>query len=107
MGVFHQNHEGAITLFLDERLDMPRASELEAELEKCLPLVRQGLSLDCSRLIYLSSAGLRVILKGARLMKSANQSYQMTHVHNDVYKVLNLSGFTQMIKISRQINPGS
>ncbi len=102
MGIFYQVTDGLVTIFLGERLDMAQSAEFEAELDTCLPLVRQGLCLDCSRLVYLSSAGLRVILKGARLMKAASQPYQMTQVQDDVYKVLNLSGFTQIVRISRQ-----
>lgn len=54
--------EGAkLTLALEGRLDTTTAPQLEAEVKGALTGVTE-LALDFSRLEYLSSAGLRVIL---------------------------------------------
>ena len=60
--------EGAkLTLALEGRLDTTTAPQLEAEVKGALTGVTE-LALDFSRLEYLSSAGLRVILAAQKIM---------------------------------------
>ena len=56
-----------ITVALAGRLDTSTAPELEAELEKLLPAAA-ALTFDLANLEYISSAGLRVILKTQKEM---------------------------------------
>ena len=51
------------------RLDTTTAPELEATIDSCAAGIKE-LVLDCSALEYISSAGLRVILKAQKLMNA-------------------------------------
>ena len=53
------------TLIVSGRLDTQTAPELEAELDAVLPGLKD-LAFDMTNLEYVSSAGLRVILKAMR-----------------------------------------
>ena len=59
----------ALTIALEGRLDTMTAPELEAELKKSLDGM-ETLTLDFSKLDYISSAGLRVLLSAHKLMSA-------------------------------------
>lgn len=54
--------------------------------------------IDCSELEYISSAGLRAIL---RLRKSLPGGITMTNVSREVYEIFDMTGFVQMMNIQR------
>ncbi len=78
------------------RLDTTSSPELEKELEVmsgCKELI-----LDMSALEYVSSAGLRVILKAQKMMNAAG-SMKLIHVNETVAEVLDITGFTDILTI--------
>lgn len=54
--------------------------------------------IDCGELEYISSAGLRAILKAR---KSLPGGITMTNVSRDVYEIFDMTGFVQMMDIRR------
>ena len=88
----------ALTLSLEGRLDTMTAPELEAELKQSLENVNT-LTLDFSRLEYISSAGLRVLLSAHKLM-SAKGSMTVTHVNEIVREVFDVTGFADILHIA-------
>lgn len=90
--------EGAkLTIALEGRLDTTTAPQLEAELSAGLDGVTD-LVLDMNELVYLSSAGLRVVL-GAQ--KRMNKQGKMTvrHVCADIMEVFEITGFVDILDI--------
>ena len=55
----------------------------------------KSVELDCLKLSYISSAGLRVILNIAKICKDLTVS----NVNTEVYNVLEMTGFTEMMKV--------
>ena len=90
--------EGAkLTLALEGRLDTTTAPQLEAEVKEALTGVTE-LALDFSRLEYLSSAGLRVILAAQKIM---NKQWRMVirHVNETILEVFEVTGFSDILTI--------
>ena len=83
--------KNAETLALEGRLDTLTAPELEAEISAILPSV-QTLILDMEKLDYISSAGLRVILKTQKALEK-KAGLKLTHVSNEVKEVFDITGF--------------
>lgn len=54
---------------------------------------------DMSGVDYTSSAGLRVLLGAIKETRSKSGDLRLTGVQPDVKKVLNLSGFTNILKV--------
>ena len=79
------------------RLDTTTAPELEATVDGCIAGVKE-LVLDCSELEYISSAGLRVILKAQKLM-NARGSMKLTHVNEAIMEVFDITGFADILTI--------
>ena len=67
MTINKQQNGAALTLALEGRLDTTTAPQLEAELKASLNGA-ESLILDFSKLDYISSAGLRVLLSAHKQM---------------------------------------
>lgn len=89
--------KNAETLALEGRLDTLTAPELEAEISAMFPTV-QTLTLDMEKLDYISSAGLRVILKTQKALEK-KAGLKLTHVSNEVKEVFDITGFSVFLTI--------
>lgn len=86
-----------LTIAVEGRLDTMTAPELEAELSKSLEGT-ESLILDFSKLDYISSAGLRVLLSAHKAM-SAKGGMKVTNVNEIVQEVFDVTGFADILTI--------
>ena len=93
-----KNQNGTtLEIALEGRLDTMTAPELEAALKESLDEA-ESLVLDFSRLEYISSAGLRVLLSAHKIM-SAKGRMKVTHVNEIVREVFEVTGFADILTI--------
>ena len=91
---FHKNN-GVLNVTLEGRLDTTTAPEFEAFLgENCRDV--QELALNCEKLVYVSSAGLRVLLAAQKKMKGA---MKLANVCELVMEVFEMTGFADILTI--------
>jgi len=88
---------GKITLKIEGRLDTTTAPQLE-EVVVAAAAEAKELVLDCEALAYVSSAGLRVILKAQKLMNRKG-TLKLTHVNETIMEVLDITGFSDILTI--------
>ena len=86
-----------LTVTLEGRLDTTTAPELEAELRQSMAGI-ECLILDMEALVYLSSAGLRVIL-GAQKQMNKQGRLLVRHVNDTIMEVFEVTGFTDILTI--------
>ena len=79
------------------RLDTTTATEFERAVEASLDGVRE-LVLDLKGVEYVSSAGLRVILKAQKLI-NAKGSMKVVGVNSMVMEVFDITGFADILTI--------
>jgi anti-sigma B factor antagonist len=79
------------------RLDTTTAPEVESDLTESIVGIKE-LVLDLGDVAYISSAGLRVILKVQKLMKS-HGGMKVTGVNATVMEVFEITGFTDFLTI--------
>ena len=89
----------ALEIALEGRLDTMTAPELEAELNQSLGGA-DSLTLDFSKLDYISSAGLRVLLSAHKAM-SAKGGMKVTNVNEIVQEVFEVTGFADILDIEK------
>ena len=77
------------------RLDTSTAPQLEAEMDDSLDSAKD-LILDFSELEYISSAGLRVILKAQKIMNKQG-TMKLTGVNDTVMEVFDITGFSDIL----------
>ena len=86
-----------LKIALEGRLDTMTSPELEAVLDQNLGNV-ESLIMDFSKLEYISSAGLRVLLSAYKIM-NAKGGMKVTHVNEIVSEVFEVTGFSDILTI--------
>ena len=97
MTIEKQVNAEAVTLIVSGRLDTQTAPELENELDAILSGLKE-LTFDMTNLEYVSSAGLRVILKAQKAM-NAQGSMKLTGVNDSIMEVFDITGFLDILTI--------
>ena len=87
----------ALTLIVSGRLDTQTAPELEKGLDSVLADIKE-LTVDFANLEYVSSAGLRVVLKAQKAM-NAQGSMKLTGVTDSIMEVFDITGFLDILTI--------
>ena len=95
MKINFKNNNGILNVALDGRLDTTTAPELENFISNNYdgtgPIV-----IDCEKLSYISSAGLRVLLAAQKKTKGA---MKLTNVCELVMEVFEMTGFADILTI--------
>ncbi|WP_159349831.1 STAS domain-containing protein [Roseomonas harenae] len=91
-----EHREGATTIAaLEGRLDTATAAATE---EKLIALLDQGgVVADMTGVRYVSSAGLRVLLKTAKQARTRNVGFSVCGLQPAVREVFEISGFDKII----------
>ena len=90
------NGASAIRL-VSGRLDTQTAPELEKELDATVQGLKD-LTFDMTGLEYISSAGLRVILKAQKIM-NVQGSMKLVGVNDSIMEVFDITGFLDILTI--------
>ena len=97
MKIIQNRREDRLTIALEGRMDISTAPDLERELKNSLDGVTE-LVFDLEKLIYISSAGLRVLLMAQKRMNKQG-SMKVLHVGEMVMEVFATMGFADIITI--------
>ncbi len=97
MNISRNMNGNALEIALEGRLDTMTAPELEAELNQSMGAA-DSLTLDFSKLDYISSAGLRVLLSAHKAM-SGKGGMKVTNVNEIVREVFEVTGFSDILTI--------
>jgi stage II sporulation protein AA (anti-sigma F factor antagonist) len=88
---------------VEGRLDSTTSSRLEGELLALIAKAEHRLILDCSRLVYISSAGLRAVLLAAKRLRNAGGVLVLCSLSAAVQKVFDLAGFASIIPVRSSV----
>ena len=89
-----------LTLYLTGRIDANNCSSIEAEISNELAKFPGSVpAFDASELEYISSAGLRVLLK---FRKTAGKNLDILNVSNNVYEIFEVTGFTELLNVRKK-----
>ena len=97
MNITKEFKENVATLNVSGRLDTTTAPALEASVSETTGTCEQ-LVLDFAKLEYISSAGLRVILKAQKAM-AAKGGMKLLHVGETIMEILEITGFSDLLTI--------
>ena len=95
----HELKEKTLTLYFEGELNSFNSEDVENEIEKILNDNDnfKKLVLDLKNLKYISSAGLRIIVK----LKQDNDDLKLVNVPEGVYDVFEMVGFQNIVEIER------
>ena len=90
--------DGILVISLNGKIDSSNAPDAEEEMKAArLADPCESVILDCDNLEYITSAGLRIILR----MKQAVDDTRLINVHPEVYEILDMTGFTEMMEVQK------
>ena len=95
MNITKQADGNKLILFLDGKLDTVTAPQLDAELKAAFEEY-DTVEINMEKLVYISSAGLRVLLSA---QKKAKGSMKLTNVCELVMEVFEITGFVDILEI--------
>lgn len=99
MNISKKSDGSKTVIGVEGELDLKTAPELSAFLADSLDGVTE-LEFDFSRLLYLSSAGMRVILSAQKTMNRQGKM-RITHVSDMVMEIFEAAGFDTIMDISQ------
>ena len=91
--------EHRVVLRIDGRLDAPSAPILERKINRLIDEDHYDLLLDCTRMDYLSSAGMRVLLASTKKLKTKKGVLVLFSVNDEVGEVIKMAGFDKILPI--------
>ncbi|MCR5430476.1 MAG: anti-sigma factor antagonist, partial [Eubacterium sp.] len=91
-------NEDTLTISLDGRIDSTNAEDVEKQITE----IREAndyknIIIDAQKLDYISSAGLRIILR----IRKEEDGLKIVNVSSDVYEIFEMTGFSEMIPIEK------
>lgn len=99
MKIDEQQQETAWIFRIDGRLDSNTAPELENRVALAMNKGARSMVIDFEALGYISSAGLRVILKTAKELKRLDGALVLCAMQDYVREVFEISGFDTFLPI--------
>ena len=87
-----------VVISLEGRVDSGNASKVENQIQtKMMGKDDIPVEIDAQKLEYISSAGLRVLLR----LKQKHPDLSITGVNSTVYEILEMTGFTEMMHVEK------
>ena len=97
MEIPNENVDGTLILKPTGRIDGQNAVDFQTAIESIVSDSDKSVILELEDLVYISSAGLRVILLLAKTLKSRNAQFAMCSIAGSVKDVFDISGFGKII----------
>ena len=94
-----QQSEDKYLITLEGEMDTAAAVEVEKQLQPLYNTNGQDVIIDCSKLEYISSSGLRVFLSIALDTQSAGKHVSITGLSDLIREVFDATGFTHLFDI--------
>ncbi len=94
-------NDGKLVISLEGRIDTNNASETEKSLFEAVEgHSEEEVVMDASGLEYISSAGLRALMK---LRKSYGKAITITEVSPEVYEIFDTTGFVELFDVKKRL----
>jgi anti-sigma B factor antagonist len=98
--ITEQITDSCVILEISGRLDTATHGALDAKLKQLLAGDRSRVLVDCSKLGYVSSSGLRVFLTGLKAFSSKPQGkFTLCGLQENIREIFEISGFTGLFEI--------
>ena len=97
MNIIKKQNNTTLTIALEGRMDITTAPDLEQVVKNSLDGVTE-LIMDFSKLDYISSAGLRVLLAAHKTMMKQG-SMKVIHANEMAMEVFEVTGFADILNI--------
>jgi len=91
-----ENNE--LVMYFDGRLDTAASPSVEKDMQPLLESDGKDIVLDCTKLEYISSSGLRLFLSVLKNAKAKGRRVFITGVSTDIRNVFAMTGFINLFE---------
>jgi len=91
--------ENKVIVRLTGRIDAVTVPALEKKLNTLIDENHIFLLLDFSKIDYLSSAGLRLLLSKTKKLKAKNGFFVLFSINEDILEIIKIAGFERVLNI--------
>lgn len=91
--------DGKYIATLEGRLDTASAEKTEKELSVLKDCIGHDIIIDCEKLEYISSSGLRILLAIKKNAIVAGSKVSLINLNNEIMKVFKVTGFDDIFNI--------
>lgn len=100
MNYTYELNDNVLLVSLEGRLDTEASAKFEAAIaEICKENVHESLVFDASKLEYIASSGLRIMLK----MVKTEKNFRIENLSPAIYSVFEMTGFSKIINITKAL----
>lgn len=104
MKIIEKEQDGVSIFKLDGRLDSNTSPDFEQKIFKAIESGSTQMIVDFDDLDYISSAGLRVILKATKHLKRSEGAIILCSMQDYVKEVFEIAGFDTFLSIATDTN---
>ncbi|QIB69324.1 STAS domain-containing protein [Aminipila butyrica] len=90
--------DNRLTVLIEGRIDTTTAPQLEGELRQIVTDEVIDLIFDFSKVEYMSSAGIRVIMSAEKIMRRQG-AMTLIHVNEDIMEILEMTGLIDILTV--------
>ena len=94
-----ERHDDVLVLYPVDRLDSANARAFEGIVLECINEGESRLIVDFSRLNFISSSGMRVLLIAAKQLHAKQGKLALCAMPEHIHEVFRISGFDRIIPI--------
>lgn len=95
--ILEQNGETVVAIV--GRVDTLTSSELESVVSEVWAQPSITLVFDCAQMDYISSSGLRVVLKAHKQATAVGGKFVLRNLNNEVRSVVDMTGFSRILTV--------
>ena len=99
MDINIKEENGGFVAMFDGRLDTPAAVKAQQDMTPLMENADKEITLDCEKLEYISSSGLRILLNIYKHTRKNSRRAIIRHASDYVEEVLRTGGFLQLYEI--------
>lgn len=98
MNTIIQEIDGNMVATLEGRLDTAASPETEKVMQPLYSCENQNITIDCTKLEYISSSGLRIFLSVLKNTKPKGCHVYITGLNDDLRQVFAMTGFINLFE---------
>lgn len=99
MNIKQETEGNIVILALEGRLDTLNFPILEKEMTALIEKDQKHIILDCQDLDYVSSSGLRILLKSLKQVEAAHGRFTISGLQPQITQIFKISGFDHLFEI--------
>lgn len=104
MEIQEQQNGDVDIVSISGKLDAYSSTELDKKFNLLITASRVKLVVNCEKLEYISSSGLRVLIAALKKVRKLNGDVKLSCLKPMILEVLNISGFTQLFTVTDSVS---